>query len=110
MKVVVGPRPDGDEIRARRAREDALRSWRKQTAGNRGVQPMAVLPSYSMEDVVRDPPASLDALAKRPGLIPKRVKLHGAAILQTLATATASASSRRDAAAAAAAHSTGGDE
>lgn len=107
-RVVIGPRPDSDEIRARRAREDALRSWRKQTAGNRSVPPMAVLPSYSMEDIVRDPPASLDALAKRPGLIPKRVKLHGAAILQTLATATASSSSRRDAAAAAA--NTGGDE
>lgn len=87
-------RPDGDEIRARRSREDALRVWRKQTAGQRGVPPMAVLPSYSMEDVVRDPPADLDSLAKRPGLIPKRVKLHGLAILETLAAATAAAAPR----------------
>lgn len=90
----VSARVDGDEIRARRSREDAMRSWRKQTATALKVPPMAVLPSYSIEDVVRDPPASLDALAKRPGLIAKRVKLHGAAILQTLAAATASAAPR----------------
>lgn len=91
-------RPDGDEIRARRAREDALRAWRKKTATLRAQPPMAVLPSYSMEDLVRDPPSSLDALAKRPGLIAKRVALHGEQILQALAAATASAAPRGSAA------------
>ena len=101
------PRPsavrlDPDEIRAKRAREDALRGWRKQTAARRGVPPMAVLPSYALEDLVRDPPATLAALETRPGMIPKRVRLHGEEILQALAAASAPSRGRADAAAPAA--------
>ena len=71
------PRVDGDEIRARRGREDALRQWRKRAAADRKVPPMAVLPTYALDDLVRDPPATIDALSQRPGMIPKRVRLHG---------------------------------
>lgn len=74
-------RPDGAEIRARRAREDALRSWRKQVALLRGVPPMVVLPSYAVEDLVRALPRGLDDLATRPGMIPKRMRLYAQEIL-----------------------------
>ena len=82
------PRLDGDEIRARRGREDALRQWRKKVATERKVPPMAVLPTYALDDLVRDPPSSLGALGERPGMIRKRVERYGEGILQALAAAT----------------------
>ena len=78
-------RLDPDEIRARRAREDGLRQWRKKIATDRKVPPMAVLPTYTLDDLVRDPPASLQALAERPGMIRKRLERYGQGILSALA-------------------------
>lgn len=82
------PRPDPGEIRARRAREDALRGWRKRVAAARGVPPMAVLPSYLIEDLVRHPPADEAELATRPGMIPKRVRMYARDLLALLDDAT----------------------
>lgn len=101
------PRVDGDEIRARRGREDALRQWRKRIATERKVPPMAVLPTYTLDDLVRDPPANLGALGGRPGMIRKRLERYGEGILQALAAATpAPRGSRNGAPDAAAPHGT----
>src|SRR5207248_462168 len=66
------PRLEGEEARARRSREEALRAWRKRVAAAKKLPPMAVLPSYSLDDLVRNPPATREDLAARPGLIAKR--------------------------------------
>lgn len=81
-------RLDSDEIRARRGREDALRQWRKKIATERKVPPMAVLPTYALDDLVRDPPDTIQALGERPGMIRKRIERYGEGILQALAAAT----------------------
>ena len=86
---VPAPRLDGSEIRARRAREEALRGWRKQAATARAVPPMAVLPSYTIEDLVRAPARDLADLATRPGMIPKRMRLYAAELLAVQSQAPA---------------------
>jgi superfamily II DNA helicase RecQ len=80
------PRIDGGEIRARREREDKLRTWRKKHATARKLPPMAILPSYTVEDLVQRPPAVAEDLATRPGMIPKRMRLYGDEILALLAS------------------------
>ncbi len=83
-----GTRPDADEIRARRAREEALRGWRKTAASGRGVPPMAVLPAYTLDEIARHPPESLEELSARTGMIPKRLELYGQQILHALTDGT----------------------
>jgi len=79
------PRPGREEIRARRTREEKLREWRKKTAAGRGVPPMVVLPAYSLEELVRTAPATVDELARLPGMIPKRLRLYGEDLLRVIA-------------------------
>jgi ribonuclease D len=79
------PRLEGEEVRARRAREEALRGWRKKIATAKKLPPMAVLPSYTLEDLVRAPARSIEDLGTRPGMIPKRLRLYGEEILAALA-------------------------
>lgn len=79
------PRLAGAIIRARRAREGRLTSWRKAEAKKRGVDEQVVLPGHCLQDLADLPDdATLEAIAAVPGLGAFRVERDGAAIQAAL--------------------------
>ena len=83
------PRLSGAIIRARRAREGRLTTWRKAEAKRRGVDEQVVLPGHCLQDLADLPDdATLDAIAAVPGLGAFRVERDGAAIQAALSAST----------------------
>jgi ribonuclease D len=70
--------------RARKRREEDLKTFRAVRARERGVTPAVVLPSALLADLVARPPASLGDLAAHPYFGEKRLQLYGESILRTL--------------------------
>jgi len=70
--------------RARRKREDALRTFRSEKSGERKVTPSAVLSNALVVDLAKSPPSTMDELARVPYFGNKRVRLYGADLLQLL--------------------------
>jgi ribonuclease D len=80
------PRLPGPVIKARRARESRLTSWRKAEAKKRGVDEQVVLPGHCLQDLADLPEeATLEAIAAVPGIGTFRVERDGAAIQAALA-------------------------
>lgn len=78
------PRPVAPEVQAR---FDALHTWRKQRAAERGVESDIILSKESMWALARNPPTRLDDLAEVPGLGPFRRDTYGEQLLHVVATA-----------------------
>jgi ribonuclease D len=72
------------EARARRERETRILAWRRAEALRRGVDEQVVLPGHCAKDVVGGPVATLDELARVPGIGQFRVNRDGDAILRAL--------------------------
>lgn len=83
-----GALPDVAERQARdpkaRKREDLLKAWRSEAAQARKVTPSVVLPNPLVSALAEAPPPDLDSLRALRWLGEKRVRLYGAAILETL--------------------------
>ncbi len=80
------PRPPSTVIKARRAREGRLTSWRKAEAKRRGVDEQVVLPGHCLQDLADLPDeATLDEIAAVPGIGAFRLERDGAAIQAALA-------------------------
>jgi ribonuclease D len=69
----------------RRAREARLLSWRKKEAKARGVNEQVVLPGHCLKDASEIEPATMEELAKVPGIGAFRVARDGPALLDALA-------------------------
>jgi len=69
----------------RRKREDALTSWRKDTAAKRKVTPSVVLPNALVADLAANPPANAGELEAVRYIGKRRLTLHGDDILKVLA-------------------------
>ncbi len=79
------PRPAPADIKARRARESRLTSWRRAEAKRRAVDEQVVLPGHCLQDLVDlGDRASLDTIAQVPGIGAFRVARDGQAILDAL--------------------------
>ena len=78
------PRLPAAVARARRDREVRLLSWRRGEAKRRGVDEQVVLPGHCAKDVVDGQIASVDELARVPGIGGFRVQRDGEAIVQAL--------------------------
>jgi ribonuclease D len=81
------PRPTDEERAAakrRRAREDALRAWRREASAARSVPPVVVLPNPAIEWLVGAETPDLAALAAHPDVGPKRAERYGTSILAAL--------------------------
>lgn len=91
-RMLERPRLASDVIKARRAREGRLMSWRKAEAKKRGVDEQVVLPGHCLKGLAELPDdAPLEAIAAVPGIGAFRVARDGAAIRATLASQAASA-------------------
>lgn len=77
-------KPPGAQVRARRARELRLSRWRKEEAKKRAVDEQVILPGHCLQDLADIDEASLDAVARVPGLGAFRVERDGAALLAAL--------------------------
>jgi len=60
----------------------ALRSWRAETADQRGVPAYMILTNRQLADIARLKPPSLASLGTVPGIGPGRLQKHGKAILE----------------------------
>lgn len=69
----------------RRKREEALRAFRVEKAGQRKVTPSAVLSNPLIGDLAKNPPSTLEQLAATPYLGEKRLNLYGSEILTLMA-------------------------
>jgi ribonuclease D len=78
------PRLPQDVVKARRAREVRLLAWRRVEAKKRGVDEQVVLPGHCVRDAVDADVATVDALARLPGIGAFRVTRDGEAILAAL--------------------------
>jgi ribonuclease D len=79
------PRPPQSVVKARRARESRLTSWRKAEAKRREVDEQVVLPGHCLQDLADlGEEASLEAIAQVPGIGAFRVARDGHAILSVL--------------------------
>lgn len=83
-----GKPPTSRERKQRKQREDALKAWRKKEAAHRGIPTMAVLPTYALDDLVRNPPEDLEDLKSRPGVGGKRAQRYGDPLLELLRSAS----------------------
>jgi ribonuclease D len=84
------PRPPQAFIKARKAREARLTSWRRSEANKRGVDEQVVLPGHCLQDLADlDDGASLDAVAAVPGIGAFRVARDGPALVAVLAATEA---------------------
>jgi ATP-dependent DNA helicase RecQ len=80
-------RPSREEVQQRkreRAREEAIRAWRRGVAAQRGVPPLVILPNPALAWLVRDLPDSVDLLGAHPDIGRKRAQLYGQALLDVL--------------------------
>lgn len=81
------PRLPPAVAKARRAREQRLTSWRKNEAKRRGVDEQVVLPGHCLNDLASlDDDASIDSIARVPGIGAFRVERLGET-LRTVLTA-----------------------
>jgi ribonuclease D len=76
------PRPVVSE--AQRARDDALKAWRKAEAGRAELDPSVILPQRLIDRLVEDPPRAPRDLERVTGLRRWRIEAYGAALVQTL--------------------------
>jgi ribonuclease D len=80
------PRLPAAVAKARRAREGRLTSWRRAEAKRRGVDEQVILPGHCLQDLADlDDGASLEEVARIPGIGAFRVTRHGAALVAVLA-------------------------
>lgn len=79
------PRLPPDLVRARKARETRLSSWRRAEAKHRGVDEQVVLPGHCMKDIAGRAVACQGDLEAVPGFGSFRAERDGAAILAALA-------------------------
>lgn len=80
------PRLPAGVAKARRAREHRLNAWRRAEAKRRGVDEQVVLPGHCLQDLADLPDgATLEQIAKVPGLGSFRADRDGAALVATLA-------------------------
>ena len=75
-----GTAPTAAERRARKVREGALKAWRRVAAEKRQLPTMAILPTYALEDLSRNPPTAEEDLATRAGVGASRKRRYEAAI------------------------------
>ncbi|MHC1782504.1 MAG: ribonuclease D [Anaerolineaceae bacterium] len=66
------------------ARIDKLKDWRKTTALEKKVESDVILPRETLEEIAKQNPATLDALAPLMENLPWRLKNYGPAILQSI--------------------------
>lgn len=66
-------------------RFDALRAWRTERAGQRGVDPDVILTNEQLMTIARQAPVTLDALAETHVMGPWKLNEYGEAILKLLA-------------------------
>jgi ribonuclease D len=78
------PRLPPTEARARRERETRMLAWRRAEALRRGVDEQVVLPGHCAKDMVGGHMATVDDLARVPGIGLFRVHRDGEAILRVL--------------------------
>lgn len=76
-------RPDSRTVE----RYDALRAWRSQRAGQRGVDPDIILTNDQLMAIARQAPQTIDALGALGVMGPWKLNEYGEAIVQTLARA-----------------------
>ncbi len=89
------PRLTSSVVKARRAREVRLTSWRRAEAKKRGVDEQVVLPGHCLQDLASlAEEASLDVLTKVPGIGRFRIEQDGAAIVEALAARPSDALAR----------------
>lgn len=80
------PRLPPGQVKARRAREHRLNAWRRAEAKRRGVDEQVVLPGHCLQDLADlDDGATLEEIAKVPGIGKFRVERVGAALVDALA-------------------------
>ncbi|HEY2709680.1 MAG TPA: DNA helicase RecQ [Caulobacteraceae bacterium] len=63
---------------------DTLRTWRRGEAVRQSVPPYVIFADRTLAEIVREKPASLDALAKVSGVGQAKLEHYGAAILEML--------------------------
>ncbi len=79
------PRIPGSVIKARRAREARLSSWRRAEASRRGVDEQVVLPGHCLQDLASlTDEATLETISRVPGIGRFRIAEDGMAILRAL--------------------------
>jgi len=78
------PRLAPAEVRARREREVRMLAWRRGEAVRRGVDEQVVLPGHCAKDMLGGQVATVDDLARVPGIGLFRVNRDGDAILRAL--------------------------
>lgn len=72
------------DLGSRKLREEALSSWRTQTAAARGVDLQVVLPGHCLQDLVSQAPADTDGLARIAGLGRVRIARDGETLVALL--------------------------
>ena len=83
------PRLPSTVIKARRAREARLTSWRKAEAKKRGIDEQVVLPGHCLQDLADLPEeATLEQIAAVPGIGAFRVERDGLALQTALAASS----------------------
>ena len=105
-RFLTGLRPGWREARAARAKPaashfqfadanpalaEALREWRRGVARDAGVPAYVVFGDETLRHIAAQRPASIEGLARIPGLGPDRLDRYGAAVLALCATAPAPA-------------------
>ena len=105
-RFLTGLRPGWREARAARAKPaagqfqfadanpalvEALREWRRGVARDAGVPAFVVFGDETLRHIAAQRPASIEGLARIPGLGPDRLDRYGAAVLALCATAPAPA-------------------
>lgn len=84
--VLDRPRLPQALVKARKARESRLTSWRRSEAKRRGVDEQVVLPGHCLQDLADlDAAPSLEAIAATPGIGAFRVARDGRALAALLA-------------------------
>lgn len=73
-----------EEQIARKGRQTRLMEWRRLEATTRAVDEQVVLPGHCLRDLVASSPATLDDLARVPGLGAFRVATYGVTLLELL--------------------------
>lgn len=74
--------PSTHHDEASEERFQALRSWRREVARLRGVDPDVILPNAVLWQLATHPPSDLDVLAQIPGIGPWRLRTYGPDLLQ----------------------------
>lgn len=83
--AVLKPKPLPPDVRTiRRAREKALRGWRKAEAERREVSEQAVLPAHCLRELTRRGPLPLEELSTVDGFGEVRVERCGKALVELL--------------------------